>query len=70
MTHLHLDEVEDLFLALCISDLIKLLSQAAQHSAPTRLIDRRGCACVRTLVHDGVVAGNAQPVVQPAQQLA
>ena len=69
MSHLHLDKVEDLFLALCISDLIKLLRQAAQHSAATGLIDRRVCACIRTLVHDGVVAGNAQPVVQPAEQL-
>ena len=69
MTHLHLDEVENLLLALCVRDLIQLLRQAAQHGAAAGLVDGRGRAGVRALVHDGVVACNAQPVVQPAQGL-
>ena len=69
MTHLHLDEVEDLLLALRVCDLIQLLRQAAQHGAAAGLVDGRGCAGVRALVHNGVMARDAQPVVQPAQGL-
>ncbi len=64
--HLHLDEVEDLLLALGVRDLVQLLGEAAQHGPPTGLVNRGGGAGVRALVHDCVVAGNAQPVVQPA----
>ena len=64
--HLHLDEVEDLLLALGVRDLVQLLGEAAQDGPPAGLVDGGGGAGVRALVHDGVMAGDAQPVVQPA----
>ena len=67
-SHLHLDEVEDLLLALGVRDLVQLLGQAAQHGPPAGLVDGGGGAGVRALVHDGVMAGDAQPIVQPAHR--
>lgn len=66
--HLHLDEVEDLLLALGVGDGLELLSEAAQHGAAAGLVDGGGRARVRALVHYHVVARNAQPVVQPAKE--
>lgn len=57
--HLHLDKVEDLLLALGIGDFLQLLGEAAQHGAAAGLVDGRGRARIRALVHDCVMARDA-----------
>lgn len=64
--HLHLLKVEHLLLALLIRDLLQLVRQAAQHAAPTRRLQAGGPAGIVAHVPDGLMAGCAQPVVEPA----
>lgn len=64
--NLHLLEVEHLLLAVLAGDVCNLVTEALQDCAPTGLFNAHTAASIGTLLHDGLMAGRAQPVIQPA----